>query len=77
MIASITVHIDEQDIFVSNALERDEHESRKHAIDRMVIMLSRLGRRGFSVDEEQPADGDDDKHFDFDLDKDAHRNQAH
>ena len=56
-------------LFVCNALDKEEHTTRKNEIDRMAIMLSRLGGRGFSVNEDQAAYGGDfDADFDSDLD---------
>jgi four helix bundle protein len=61
-------------LFACNALEQEEHESRKHDIDRISVMLSRLGGRGFSLEEEQASYGDED--FDNDFDFDFEQNQA-
>ncbi len=60
-----------QDVLhVSGALEADLHSERKQQLDRISIMLSRLGGRGFSVEETQEAynaggDFDNDEDFDF------------
>ncbi|MFU8848460.1 MAG: four helix bundle protein [Opitutales bacterium] len=58
-----------QDVLVAcNALESTLHSEKKEIIDRIAIMLSRLGGRGFPVQEEQAAYG---KINDFDADFDA------
>jgi four helix bundle protein len=55
-----------QDVLVvGKGLEEDESRKRKVALDRMAAMLSRLGKRGYSVREESP-----DYRIDFDFDSD-------
>jgi hypothetical protein len=52
-----------------NRLEEDESPERKIELDRMAAMLSRLGKPGYSVQEESPAyriDFDSDSDFDPD-----------
>ncbi len=45
-----------QDVLrVGNALEEKEHQQRKEHLDRIAAMLSRLGGRGYLVDEEETA----------------------
>ena len=57
-----------QDVLVvGRGLVEDESRERKIALDRMAAMLSRLGKRGYSVQEESPAYRID---FDFDSDFD-------
>ena len=46
-------------------LEENENRERKIEPDRMAAMLSRLGKRGYSVQEESPA-----YRIDFDSDPD-------
>jgi four helix bundle protein len=59
-----------QDVLVvGRGLEEDESRERKIELDRMAAMLSRLGKRGYSVQEESPAyriDFDSDSDFDPD-----------
>jgi len=40
-------------LVVGNALEKDESRDRKGDLDRMAAMLSRLGKRGYKVEEEE------------------------
>ncbi len=44
-------------LFVGSALEKEEHETRKQDINRMSLMLSGLGGRGFSIEEPQAPYG--------------------
>ena len=45
-----------QDVLVvGRGLEEDDSRERKIELDRMAAMLSRLGKRGYSVQEESPA----------------------
>ncbi len=59
-----------QDVLVvGKALDESESEHRKTELDRMGIMLSRLGRRGYVVEEGADAyDFDFDSDLDLDLD---------
>ncbi len=50
---------------VGKALEKMQSRKRKAELDRMTVMLSRLGGRGYQVREDQAAYG-----VDFDLDSD-------
>ena len=55
-----------QDVLVvGKGLEEDESRERKIELDRVAAMLSRLGKRGYSVQEESPA-----YRIDFDSDSD-------
>lgn len=57
-------------LFVCSAMKKDEHHARKNEIDRMAVMLSRLGGRGFSVEESQSAyvqSIDEDYDCEFDM----------
>jgi four helix bundle protein len=55
-----------QDVLVvGRGLEENESRDRKIALDRMAAMLSRLGKRGYSMREESP-----DYRIDFDSDPD-------
>ena len=58
-----------QDVLrVGHALEVREHQKRKGHLDRIAVMLSRLGGRGYSVEEQgTPYQRNG---FDFDLDFD-------
>ena len=67
-----------QDVLVvGKALDETESQSRKHELDRMAAMLSRLGGRGYQVgkeravygDEQDDCDPDPDSDFDLDLEK--------
>jgi len=65
-----------QDVLVvGKALNERESHERKIELDRMAAMLSRLGRRGYSVKESSesygydPFDPDFDSDFDFDESK--------
>ena len=65
-----------QDVLVvGKALDETESQSRKHELDRMAAMLSRLGGRGYQVGEEradyggEQDDCDPDPDSDFDLEK--------
>ena len=69
-----------QDVLVvGNALDKGESQRRKMELDRMATMLSRLGGRGYQVqehpttyeDEGHPFDPDLDFDLDFDEDADA------
>lgn len=60
-----------QDVLrISNALDQHQHESIKREIDRMSIMLSRLGGRGFTL-EETRTDYENESDFDSDFDSDS------
>ena len=65
-----------QDVLrVADALEEEENQERKRHLDRIAVMLSRLGGRGYLVEEEKtqyPIKGlvPD---FDFDFDFDSNR----
>ena len=59
--------------FVGKALEERESNERKIDLDRMAAMLSRLGGKGYCI-EEAPliyggSDVDTDSDFDFDFDR--------
>ena len=55
-----------QDVLVvGKSLEENESRERKVELDRMAAMLSRLGKRGYAVQEEPAGYG-----FDFDSDSD-------
>ena len=57
-----------QDVLrICGALDATPHEERKRQLDRIAIMLSRLGGRGFSAEE---AQGEYGRRQDFDLDLD-------
>ena len=60
-----------QDVLVvGGGLEESESRDRKVELDRMAAMLSRLGKRGYSVQEDTERYGIDlDSDFDFDPDK--------
>ena len=64
-----------QDVLVvGKALDKTESRSRKDELDRMAAMLSRLGGRGYQVQEDYAAYGgadasDPDPDSDFDLEK--------
>jgi len=65
-----------QDVLVvGKALDETESQSRKHELDRMAAMLSRLGGRGYQVGEEradyggEQDDCDPDPDSDLDLEK--------
>ena len=59
-----------QDVLVVvRGLEEDDSRERKIGLDRMAAMLSRLGKRGYSVQEDSPVyqiDFDSDSDFDPD-----------
>lgn len=58
-----------QDALVAgNALDEKESPERKGELDRMALMLSRLGGRGYAVEED--AANDDITKTDFDSDFD-------
>ena len=64
-----------QDVLVvGKALDKTESQSRKMELDRMAAMLSRLGGRGYQVQEDQTVYGDErhDPDFDSDTDFDKH-----
>ena len=68
-----------QDILrVGNALDEKEHLERKSQLDRIAIMLSKLGGRGYRVEEEPDSFGSDfsDLDLDFDGDFDSHSNNS-
>ena len=49
-----------QDVLVaSKALSKDSSDPQKLVLDRIAAMLSRLGKRGYAVDEDQAVYGDD------------------
>ena len=58
-------------------MEENEHQHRKGHLDRIAIMLSKLGGRGYTVQEEPGMYGDIDPDFDFDsdLEKDKTRDR--
>ena len=65
-------------LFVSNGLEESVHVKRKNDLDRIAIMLSKLGGRGYGVREpsaEYNVTGkvDFDTDLDFDLEKEPHK----
>jgi four helix bundle protein len=59
-----------QDVLVvSRVLEMEQSNERKIDLDRIAAMLSRLGKRGYSVGESHPGYGlDSDSDTDFDSD---------
>ena len=64
-----------QDVLVAGkALDETESQSRKHELDRMAAMLSRLGGRGYQVAEDHATYGNPaavvDTDFDTDFDSD-------
>ena len=60
-----------QDVLVvGKALDKTESRSRKDELDRMAAMLSRLGGRGYQVQEDQAVYGDAGGDFDPDPDSD-------
>ena len=64
-----------QDVLVvGNSLEENESRERKVELDRMAAMLSRLGKRGYSVEEDTAAYGID-PDFDSDFDPDETNSQ--
>ena len=60
-----------QDVLVvGKAMDKAESRNRKDELDRMAAMLSRLGGRGYLVQEDQAVyGGDSDPDSDFDLDE--------
>ena len=59
-----------QDVLVvGKALDKQESRERKIELDRMAAMLSRLGKRGYAVEEQAASDFDPDFDSDFDFDK--------
>jgi len=59
-----------QDVLtVGNALSSEENRERKIELDRIAVMLSRLGGRGYCVKEGTGSYGRADFDFDFDLDE--------
>ena len=69
-----------QDVLVvGKALGENDSRERKTELDRIAVMLSRLGGRGYGVREDHEAygiaevDGDGDPDSDFDLDCDFDR----
>ncbi len=65
-----------QDVLrVGGALDGNEHEERKSQLDRIAAMLSKLGGRGYRVEENEAeygslcVDSDTDTDSDFDTDK--------
>jgi four helix bundle protein len=64
-----------QDVLVvAKALEESKSRERKTELDRMAAMLSRLGKRGYSVQEESAGYGVD-PDFDSDFDSDEMKSQ--
>jgi len=61
-----------QDVLVaSHGLQDQESSERKEELDRMTVMLSRLGKRGYIVQEDGESFGSDaDADTDFDADAD-------
>ena len=58
-------------LMVGRALKEQESQVRKKELDRIAIMLSRLGKRGYSIEEERAMyEGIDDFDFDSDFDQD-------
>ncbi len=58
-----------QDVLrVGHALEEHEHQERKGHLDRIAVMLSRLGGRGYSVEEQGTPYQRNGFDFDFDFD---------
>ncbi len=66
-----------QDVLtVGKGLEENESNARKVELDRMAAMLSRLGKRGYSVQERPSCYGiDPDPDFDSDFDPDETNSQ--
>jgi four helix bundle protein len=65
-----------QDVLVvGKGLAEDESRERKIELDRMAAMLSRLGKRGYSVQEE-PSDYRTDFDSDFDSDFDPEKTHS-
>ncbi len=65
-----------QDVLrVSNALEEKEHAYRKSHLDRIAVMLSKLGGRGYTIEEEPGAYSSKDCDFDSDLDFDSENHE--
>jgi len=73
-----------QDVLIATeALDTNESGEYKDHLDRIAIMLSRLGGRGYHIEEEMEPYGqtgfdsgdniDDDSNFDFDFDNDGQR----
>ncbi|MFH0946269.1 MAG: four helix bundle protein [Planctomycetota bacterium] len=61
-----------QDVLVvGGALDEPESWNRKKEIDRMAVMLSRLGGRGYQVREEHADHGSGESDFDPDFDSRA------
>ena len=60
-----------QDVLnIGNALDEKEHLERKNQLDRIAIILSKLGGRGYVVKEEPVSYGRDYSDLDFDEDLD-------
>jgi four helix bundle protein len=60
-----------QDVLVvGKALDREESQKRKIALDRIAVMLSRLGGRGYQVKEDSAPYASEDPDFDSDFDSD-------
>ena len=65
-----------QDVLVvGKALNERESAERKVELDRMAAMLSRLGGRGYCIEEAPLVYGGSDVDFDFDTDTDFDRRQ--
>ena len=52
-------------INVTMPLEEREHRERKGHLDRIAVMLSRLGGRGYSVEEQETLYQGNDYDYDF------------
>ncbi|MGJ3242691.1 MAG: four helix bundle protein [Opitutales bacterium] len=64
-----------QDVLVvGKALDEKQSHERKNELDRMAAMLSRLGKRGYAMQEESPNYGID-SDFDSDFDPDEIKSQ--
>ena len=67
-----------QDVLrVADALEEEENQEPKRHLDRIAVMLSRLGGRGYLVEEEKMQYPVKDLVPDFDFDFDTDRNMSH
>ena len=59
-----------QDVLVGGkALDREESQERKIALDRIAVMLSRLGGRGYQVKEDSAPYASEDPDFDSDFEE--------
>jgi hypothetical protein len=60
-----------QDVLVDGkALDREESQKRKIELDRIAVMLSRLGGIGYQVKEDSAPYASEDPDFDSDFDSD-------